>query len=96
MGLVSWCYRFYLNARRRFLGRFNRLDAPHSSGRHGRIGENLPAVLVHTLGYLIVTGFVAWVVHEKLGLALLRKAWLNLDFIWAIALVVTGGFVLAI
>ena len=36
---------------------------------------NLSAVLVHTLGYLVVTGFVAWVVYEKLGLALLRKAW---------------------
>ena len=57
---------------------------------------NLSAVLVHTLGYLVVTGFVAWVVYEKLGLALLRKAWLNLDLIWAVALVVTGSFVLVI
>jgi hypothetical protein len=43
-----------------------------------------------------VTGLVAWVVYEKLGLALLRKAWLNLDLIWAAALLVTGGFVLLI
>jgi hypothetical protein len=57
---------------------------------------NLSAVLVHTLGYLVVTGFVAWVVYEKLGLALLRKAWLNLDLVWAVALVVTGCFVLVI
>ena len=57
---------------------------------------NLSAVLVHTLGYLVVTGFVAWVVYEKLGLALLRKAWLNLDLIWAVALVVTSSFVLVI
>ena len=57
---------------------------------------NLSAVLVHTLGYLVVTGFVAWVVYEKLGLALLRKAWLNLDLIWAVAVIVTGSFVLVI
>ncbi len=62
----------------------------------GGSGTNLSAVLVHTLGYLVVTGFVAWVVYEKLGLALLRKAWLNLDLIWAIALVATGSFVLVV
>ena len=57
---------------------------------------NLSAVLIHTLGYLIVTGFVAWIVYEKLGLALLRKAWLNLDLIWAVALVATGCFVVVV
>jgi hypothetical protein len=62
----------------------------------GGSATNLSAVLVHTLGYLVVTGFVAWVVYEKLGLALLRKAWVNLDLIWAGALVATGSFVLVI
>ena len=62
----------------------------------GGSATNLEAVLVHTLGYLVVTGFVAWVVYEKLGLALLRKAWLNLDLIWASALVATSSFVLVI
>ena len=62
----------------------------------GGSAPNLLTVLVHTLGYLVVTGFVAWVVYEKLGLALLPKAWLNLDLIWAVALVVTGCFVLMI
>lgn len=50
----------------------------------------LLATGVHTIGYLSVTGMVAWVVYAKLGLALLRRAWLNLDFVWAAALVVTG------
>jgi hypothetical protein len=45
---------------------------------------------VHTVAYLAVTGLVAWVVYRKLGLALLRKAWLNFDFVWAAALVATG------
>jgi hypothetical protein len=37
---------------------------------------------VHTVGYLAVTGSVAWVVYRKLGLALLRRAWVNLDVVW--------------
>jgi hypothetical protein len=50
----------------------------------------LLATGVHTAGYLAVTGLIAWVVYRKLGLALLRTAWFNLDLIWAAALVVTG------
>lgn len=45
---------------------------------------------VHTVAYLAVTGLLAWLVYRKLGLALLRKAWLNFDFVWAAALVATG------
>lgn len=45
---------------------------------------------VHTIAYLAVTGLIAWVVYRKLGLALLRKAWLNFDLLWAAALVATG------
>lgn len=52
------------------------------------------AVLVHTLGYLVVTGAVAFVVYEKVGLNLLRKAWVNLDLVWAMALIVTAGVAL--
>ena len=45
---------------------------------------------VHTFGYLAVTGLVAVVVYEKVGLRLLRTAWVNLDVIWAGALVVSA------
>jgi hypothetical protein len=51
---------------------------------------------VHTIAYLAVTGLVAWVVYQKLGLALLRKAWFNFDLLWAVALVVTGLITLLI
>ncbi len=51
---------------------------------------------IHTLGYLVVTGLIAWLVYEKLSLALLRKAWLNLDLIWTVTLMATGCFVLFI
>ncbi len=48
------------------------------------------ASLLHALGYLLVTAAVAVLVFEKLGLGMLRKAWLNLDVIWAVALIGTG------
>ena len=52
------------------------------------------AVAVHTLSYLVVMTVAAWVVYQRLGLSLLRKAWLNVDWIWAGALVLTGLVVL--
>jgi hypothetical protein len=48
------------------------------------------ATLVHTAGYLVVTGILAVIVYEKVGVRFLRKAWVNLDLIWAVALVLTG------
>jgi hypothetical protein len=56
----------------------------------------LIATLVHTVGYLAVTGVVAWVVYRKLGLAILRKAWINLHLIWAVALISSAAFTLLI
>ncbi|HXI38383.1 MAG TPA: hypothetical protein VNH83_00320 [Bryobacteraceae bacterium] len=56
----------------------------------------LLATLVHTLGYLTFTAVIALVVYYKLGLALLRRAWWNLDLVWASALIVTGLVALAI
>ena len=52
----------------------------------------LIATLVHTFGYLLIIGLVAMIVYEKIGLRLLRKAWINLDLIWAISLIVTALF----
>jgi hypothetical protein len=54
------------------------------------------ALLVHTLGYLLATGLIAFVVYEKVGLGVLRTAWVNLDLIWAFALIATAGFTLLI
>ena len=52
------------------------------------------ATLVHAAGYLSVTALAAWIVYEKLGLGLLRRAWINVDLIWAAALIATGVFTL--
>jgi hypothetical protein len=51
------------------------------------------AVGLHSLSYLLVSALVAWIVYRKLGVAFLRVAWFNLDWVWAGALVVTGVMV---
>ena len=48
------------------------------------------AVLLHTAAYFSVMMATAWIVYRKLGLGLLRKSWVNVDWLWAGALVVTG------
>jgi hypothetical protein len=37
---------------------------------------------------------VALVVYEKVGLAILRRALVNLDLIWVVAIVAAGAFTL--
>jgi hypothetical protein len=54
----------------------------------------IASVVVHTLGYLLMTALVAIVVYEKLGLAILRRAWFNIDLVWMLALMITGAFIL--
>ena len=52
------------------------------------------AVGVHTISMFLVMGLLAIVVYEKLGLAILRRAWFNLDRLWAGALILSGVLVL--
>jgi hypothetical protein len=52
------------------------------------------ALGIHTLTYLAVTATLAWIIYARVGLAILRTAWFNLDWLWACVLVVTGVFVL--
>jgi hypothetical protein len=56
----------------------------------GSLGVTLAAVGVHTCAMLAVTGLIAIVVYEWVGLAILRMAWLNVDLIWTAALMTTG------
>lgn len=69
--------------------------ADHMAGHHHTSAAASPlaallATAVHTTAYLAVTGLIAWVVYSKFGLAILRKAWINLNLVWAAALVVTS------
>jgi len=59
-------------------------------------GAALVATGLHAAGYLAVTAFIAVLVFEKLGVGLLRRAWFNLDLVWAAALVATGVLTLGL
>jgi hypothetical protein len=50
----------------------------------------LAAVGIHTLAMLAVAGAVAVAVYEWIGLAFLRRGWINLDLVWALALIGVG------
>jgi hypothetical protein len=54
----------------------------------------MSAIVVHTLGYLVVTAVVAILVYERLGVGIVRRAWFNVDVFWMLALMVTGLFIL--
>ena len=75
--------------------------AAHDVHHHGSAFVNFSApsllaasVAVHTLGYLLMTALVAILVYEKLGVGMLRRAWFNIDLVWMLALMITGGFML--
>ena len=56
----------------------------------GSLPIALAAVGVHSLAMLAITGAIALVVYQWLGVGFLRRGWLNLDLVWSIALVATG------
>ena len=64
------------------------------SGAGTGIAAGAVAVGVHTLAMLAVMGVVAVLVYEKVGLGILRSAWVNVDILWAGALVAAGVFAL--
>ena len=61
-------------------------------GRSAATG--LAAVGIHTLAMLAVAGAIAVAVYEWVGLAFLRRAWINLDLVWALALIGAGVILL--
>jgi hypothetical protein len=67
--------------------------APASAG--ASVWSAASATLAHSAGYLIVSAAIAAIVFEKLGVGILRTAWINLDLIWAMALVATSLATLA-
>ena len=77
------------------------LASEHMHMGHAAAAPMLPfsgglALGIHTFAYLATTAVAAQLVYRKLGLRLLRTAWINMDWIWAGALVVTGLIVLVV
>jgi len=54
----------------------------------------LLGVGIHTLMMLTVSTAVAVTVYDWIGLEILRRAWLNVDLIWTLALLLAGGLLL--
>jgi hypothetical protein len=48
------------------------------------------AISLHTLAMLTISAIVALIVYYKVGLAILRRAWFDLDRVWAGALILAG------
>jgi hypothetical protein len=73
-------------------------EAPHCQAHGAPIlatwSGYASAVGLHTGAMLVVAAAIALVVYYKVGLALLRRAWFNLDQIWAAGLLVSGGLAL--
>ena len=38
------------------------------------------------MSHLFVSGIIAWIVYDFVGLAVLRRSWINLDLIWCFTL----------
>ena len=67
--------------------------------QHMHAGAALPqpwliAVVVHTLAYLATAAVIGLVVYRYVGLAFLRRAWLNLDVLWGVALIIAAAVTL--
>lgn len=62
----------------------------------GSVAQALAAVGLHTLAMIAVAGAVAVVVFDRVGLGILRRAWVNLDLLWGLALVGAGLLMLVL
>lgn len=63
-------------------------------GATGVIGGIVRALVVtgiHTVAMVAVAGAIAILVYQVVGLRILRSAWINLDRVWAIALIGAGA-----
>jgi uncharacterized membrane protein len=79
------------------------MQGAHAHGAHmgtmtgsATVLADLAVVGVHTLAMFAVMGAIAVVVYEKLGVMMLKRAWFNLDLLWAGTLVAAGLITLVV
>lgn len=78
------------------------MGTKHSEHAHMAIASELShsavtaiaVVAIHTTAMLVIAGVIAMAVYEWLGLAFLRRGWINLDLLWVLALVGAGVILL--
>lgn len=61
----------------------------------GSLPVSLAAMGVHTAAMLGLTAVIAIGVYEWIGLAFLRRGWINVDVLWSAALAATGLVLIA-
>jgi len=79
------------------------MHGAHAHGTHhaamagsATVFADLAMVGLHTLAMFAVMAAVAIVVYEKLGVLILKRAWFNVDVLWAGALVGAGVITLVV
>jgi hypothetical protein len=65
--------------------------AHHRAAVPGSLGWAAAASLLHSAAMLVTAGAVALLVLQVLGLGVLRRAWVNVDRVWALALIGAGA-----
>jgi hypothetical protein len=70
------------------------VGTPSAPGDASPMATALLGVGVHTLAMLSVTALIAVAVYEWIGVEILRRAWINLDLIWMLALLAAGAWLL--
>jgi hypothetical protein len=68
----------------------HQMDSPQIGEGTPGVAEAVAVVIVHTGAMLLVMGITAIVIFEWVGLKILRSAWINLDLVWAVALILAG------
>jgi hypothetical protein len=72
------------------------IGASAEPGLGGPVATALLGVGLHTAAMLLVTAAMAIAVYRWIGLALLRRAWINVDLVWTWALIAAGVSLLVI
>jgi hypothetical protein len=70
------------------------MAANNSPVAHSLLVTDAIALAIHTLALLTTMTVVAVLVYRVVGVQIVRRAWVNFDYIWASVLVVVGGITL--
>ncbi|HEY2531375.1 MAG TPA: hypothetical protein VGJ20_26170 [Xanthobacteraceae bacterium] len=68
----------------------------HELTASGSLAVALSALAVHTAAMMAAIGTVSIIVYKWVGVAFLRRGWINLDLVWTAALVACGVALLAV
>ena len=66
----------------------------HASADVASLAADAVGLALHVGAMVLVMGVVAVLVYDRLGVAVLRKAWLNTDQLWAAAFIVAAAITL--